>query len=320
MSAAVHGVDAVGKAEDGLGKAVIILEGDLSHGTVHHLGNIDGAGMAHRPVAVKVTDKAGNAPLKVEGPLAIFTFIENGYFQLFIEVSHLPQALADGAEIVGSLAEYLLIGKEGNGGAGIVSLTNLGHLSLGHTLLIFLLVYLAVTPDVNAAPGGEGVDHRSAHAVQATGHLVSLPTEFRPGVQRGHHRLQRRQVGGGVNLYRNTAPVIFNPDGTILLKGDYNLVTAPGHGFVNAVIGNLIDQVVQSALVSTANVHARSQAHRLPSPQHMDILGGILGVIVRRLFRRLFLTRHRFLLPANSSNWMKTGGGTERRQWKQGSF
>ena len=65
----------------------------------------------------------------------------------------------------------------------------------------------------------------------------------------------------------------------ILIDGDGNAVAAAGHGLVNAIVGNLVDQMVQSALVGAADVHSGTAAHRLPSAQDLDVFGGIFIII-----------------------------------------
>ena len=58
---------------------------------------------------------------------------------------------------------------------------------------------------------------------------------------------------------------------------DGDAVAEAGHGLVDAVIDDLINQVVQAALVGRADVHAGALAHGLQPFQHLDIGGGILG-------------------------------------------
>ena len=78
-----------------------------------------------------------------------------------------------------------------------------------------------------------------------------------------------------MNVHRNATTVIFNRDDTILLKVYDNFRAAASHRFIDAVIGNLVDQMVKSTLVSTANIHAGPAAHCLPSSQYLDIISRI---------------------------------------------
>src|SRR4030042_6618476 len=79
-----------------------------------------------------------------------------------------------------------------------------------------------------------------------------------------------------MNVYRDAAPVIHEAHGAIFFKGDDNTVAGAGHGFVDAVIGNFIKQVVESALVCAADVHAGTPPYSLPSSENLDIFGGVV--------------------------------------------
>ncbi|MBA7638778.1 hypothetical protein ES703_46434 [subsurface metagenome] len=81
-----------------------------------------------------------------------------------------------------------------------------------------------------------------------------------------------------MNIHGNAAPVVFHPDGAVLLKSNHDFSAATSHGFVNAIIDNFIDQMVQSTLVSTADIHAGSTAHCFPPAQNLNIIGGVLIV------------------------------------------
>jgi hypothetical protein len=78
-----------------------------------------------------------------------------------------------------------------------------------------------------------------------------------------------------VNLYGDTTPIIFNANGTIFLNSDHNFGAAASHGFINAIVGDFIDQMVQSPLVGAANIHTRSPAYGFPPAQDLDIPGGV---------------------------------------------
>ena len=47
----------------------------------------------------------------------------------------------------------------------------------------------------------------------------------------------------------------------------------PGQGFINGVVDDFVDQVVQSPLTSASDVHAGSLANRLKTFQDLDIAG-----------------------------------------------
>ena len=87
----------------------------------------------------------------------------------------------------GGVLEHLRVGFEGDPGAGDA----LGYRADALEVAVRvaapegLLVLLAVAAHIDGKPLGTGVDHRSAHAVQAAGHLVAgiLAAELAAGVQ-----------------------------------------------------------------------------------------------------------------------------------------
>ena len=141
------------------------------------------------------------------------------------------------------------------------------------------MVYLTVTLDINITPLGQGVDHRSADAMQAAGYHVGLAAEFSPGMKHGHYRFQGGYLGGGMNIYRDTAPVIRDAYGIILINCHNDTIAATGHGFIDAVISNLVYQVMKPALVGTPDVHAGTAPYGFTSTQYLDILSGIIVII-----------------------------------------
>ncbi len=190
MGAAVHSVNAVGEAKSRFTKAIVILEGDLNHRVVCLTGDIDRYRMTYHPIAIEVADEAGNPPFKVESPFEVFGFVSKGYFHPFVEIGHLPQAFAYRVEIVADVAEYLPICKETGSGAVVIGFANLGYLSLGYPLLVFLMVDFTIAPDINTAPFGEGIDHRGPYAMQSTRYCIGLAAELGTGMQYGHHCFQ----------------------------------------------------------------------------------------------------------------------------------
>jgi len=149
MCPPVYRIDTVSKAVNGLGEAFIVLKRNFNNGAVCRFGDVDRSAMADSAVAVQVPNKASDSTLEEEGLFAVAPFVLKAYFQSLVQVGHLSQVLAHAVKIVGDFAEYLLIGKKGNCRASITGLTNLSNLSLGYTLPVFLLIQLAITPDIS---------------------------------------------------------------------------------------------------------------------------------------------------------------------------
>ena len=115
MTAAVYGIDAVGKAKCRFGKAVIVLQGYLYNGAVHCAGYVDGLAIEDLPVLIEPADKASYTTFKEECCLLVSSLIFEAYFQVLVQKSQLFEALADGIEVVVNLSEDFGVSQEGDG-------------------------------------------------------------------------------------------------------------------------------------------------------------------------------------------------------------
>ena len=134
--------------------------------------------------------------------------------------------------------------------------------------------------------GRQRVHHRDTHAVQTTGNGVAAATKLTASVQHGHDDLNSGLVLGGVLIHGNTAAIILYANSTISLDGHVNFGGVAGERFVDRVIYDLVDQVVQTALSGRANVHAGALANRFQTFQH-----GNIGCTVFMLLFRCILFR-----------------------------
>ena len=67
-----------------------------------------------------------------------------------------------------------------------------------------------------------------------------------------------------MHVNRDAAPVIAHRDGAIGVERDINQVAMAGEGFVNGVIHDLVDHVMQAGpVIGVADIHARALAHRI---------------------------------------------------------
>ena len=87
-----------------------------------------------------------------------------------------------------------------------------------------------------------------------------------------HYDLKGRFVLLGVHVNRDTAAVILNGYGTVLIDGYLDVCAVAGHGLVDRVIDYLIYQVVQTLFTDVTNIHCRAFAHCLETLQHLNVL------------------------------------------------
>ncbi len=137
--------------------------------------------------------------------------------------------------------------------------------------------------------------------MQAAGDFVAAAAELAAGMQHRHHRFERGAAGLGVLVHRDAAPAVGDDHPAVRLQGDVDAVAVAGHPLVDAVVDDLVDEVVQAAVVGAADVHAGAAAHGLQPLQHLDVGGVIRAVHGARagklINHALALVPTRFRLP-----------------------
>ena len=168
-------------------------------------------------------------------------------------------------------------GLEAQRGAALVRIFQLLERIQRLAQRVFLLVVVAVAPDIQPQVLGQGVDHRHADAVQAAGNLVAVVVELAARVQHGEDHLGRRDAFFLVDVDRDAAAVVRHRDRAVLVQDDVDLGGVAGEGLVDRVVDHLEHHVVQAgAVVHVADVHARTLAHGLQTAQNGD-LAGVVG-------------------------------------------
>ncbi len=116
--------------------------------------------------------------------------------------------------------------------------------------------------------------------MQAARHLVGVLVEFSASMELGHDDL-----GGGhaltlVDVGRDAAAVIAHGAGAIRIECDDDGFGIAGERFVDRVVDDLVDHVVQAgAVVGVADIHARPLAHGIEPLEHLDRFRVVVGRI-----------------------------------------
>ena len=222
-------------------------------------------------VAVQVPDEGLEAALEVERPLAIDPLVDERDPDALRQIRRLAQALADGLERELGRLEHVGVGAEA--GASCPRRSPCGPIfltaGLGLAALVLLRPDVAVTSGFDAHPRGQGVDHADADAVEAAGDLVAAAAELAAGVEHGMDDFQR-VLAGGVLADRDAAAVVDDGDDTVGLDRDLDGRRLARHRFVDRVVDDLPDEVVQAADIGRADVHARALAHSLQAFEDLD--------------------------------------------------
>ncbi len=116
---------------------------------------------------------------------------------------------------------------------------------------------MAVAAHVDGQPLRAGVDDGRADAVQTAGHLVAgvLAAELAAGVQDGIDDGDGGQTGIGLDVHGDAAAVVGDLN-DVILDLDLNVVAVAGQRFVDGVVHDLVDQMMQAALTGGADIHA----------------------------------------------------------------
>ena len=227
--------------------------------------------------------------------LAVGPLVHEADLEALVEERHHLQPLHHrlGPEL--DLLEDRRVGPEGHGGAGPPPGCLAGDLELAHRLAAVLElqdVVVTVAVDLQHQPGGQGVDHRDAHAVETARHLVAPAlAELAAGVEHGEHHLGRRlsvlllHGSGG-----DASPVVGYPYPAVGQEGDVDLRAVTGHGLVHRIVDDLPHQMVQPGGPGRSDVHARAFPHRLQTLQHGDVVRVVGRPILAAVV--LFFQRH----------------------------
>ncbi len=81
-------------------------------------------------------------------------------------------------------------------------------------------------------------------------------------------------------LHGDAAPVIFYDDRTIGVDNNGDGVGDTRHDFVDAVIDDFLDEMVQTTLICGADIHAGAYTHGLQAFENLDVLFAVAAVAV----------------------------------------
>ncbi len=156
------------------------------------------------------------------------------------------------------------------------------HFQLRYSFSAFksLEINLPVFKDFHFQPFREGVNNGCTHAVQTAGNFIAAAAEFSSRVQNCENHSHGRDTDLMVDADRDSAPVIGNADDVARKNLDVNFVAVSGHRFVDCIVNNLINEVVQAARPCRANIHSGAFAHGFQPFQNLYLT---FIVIVSRL-------------------------------------
>jgi hypothetical protein len=170
--------------------------------------------------------------------------------------------------------------------APVIDWSKIDQRGLGYAAAITLAPQPSAARYLDLEPIGESVDDADADAVQAAGGPVCITTELAPGVQGRQDDLEGGFVGKTrMRIDRDTPAVVADCDPVLNRKLDFDTGSMPGDGLVHGVVENLGDEVMQAALIGSADIHAGAAANRFQPFEYLYVFRGIVrfGLRGRRI-------------------------------------
>ena len=119
------------------------------------------------------------------------------------------------------------------------------------------MINLAIPRDLGLEPFRERICALRADAVQSARILICALSEFSAGMQICQHQLDSRHLPFRMNIDRNTAAVVAHRDRSVDVNSHFDLGAKSCEMFVDRVIENFVNQVMQSAFVRISDEHSR---------------------------------------------------------------
>ncbi len=222
MGAAVHGVDAVSVAQDGLVVAIVMLHRDLDADVFLGVFEVDRHKVESLAGRVELLNVSRDASLEVEGVGFAGALILDDDGKALVEVGKFLEAPGDGLVAEFHTVEDGSVGLEFHKSARRSGCANYLKLGRRQAALVTLEVFVAVARNRYFEPLGKGIGTGDADAVKAAGDFVGAAAELGTCVQLGHNDLDRRALELGMDIYGDTAAVVLDRSDIVLVDSDDN--------------------------------------------------------------------------------------------------
>src|SRR5207302_7652121 len=124
-------------------------------------------------------------------------------------------------------------------------------------------------------------DGLGAHPVQTGRHLVRALVELGPGAHGRQDDFERGPLGFGVFLDGDAPAVVGNAGTAVHVDFDMNVLAVAGEGLVDAVVDQLVDQVVQAVDAGVADIDAGPAADVGRVAQNLNVVFAVVAVAGR---------------------------------------
>jgi len=95
-------------------------------------------------------------------------------------------------------------------------------------------------------------------------------------VEHGHGDFDAGFLFFGMEVNREAPAIVFDGDGTVFIENAVYFSAVTGEDLINAVVGYLNKEMVESPSAGGADIHRRPLADGIQAFEHLDIFGLIL--------------------------------------------
>ena len=259
MSTAFFSIDVVYIGKDIFTVGITVLHSNFYDDTVLFAFQINRLSVNFIFVVVNVIYKFNDTATKVEGfSFTVFTFITQSNGNTFIKERQLTNTHTQSFVAVNKFGENGSVRFEVNGSTGFVRIAF--YIKLGSSFALFESNAIAFTTTTNFYIHAfrKCVYAGYTYTVQTTGNFITAITKFTTSVENSHNNFNCRLTFFFHHINRNTTTIIAYGN-TVISVDDYaNVVTESSQSFVDTVIDNFINQMMQTTSRGTANIHCGS--------------------------------------------------------------
>ncbi len=275
-------MDVVGVRKRCVAETVVVLQRNLDidrplrrgHFSMH----VEGTFVNWPLGAVQVPDERDDPTFEVERHLLVCALVNQGELEALGEICRFTEPVSDRLElIIMSILEDLGISKKTRR-RSVRALQRLSdHVDWrgrkSATVFLAIDAGVALLDDFYRCPLRKRVDNGSAYAVQPARHLVPSATELPAGVERRHDHFERGFIGLLVGVNRDATAIVDNGHDVVGTDSANDMIAVAGQGFIDGVVDDLANEMMEPSLIGVADVHAWSPTNTLESLKDLNLIG-----------------------------------------------
>ena len=275
MTTAVLGVDVIRKGHDTLVVAVIVLQCNFRKGIIQSSRNIDNFSDCFiTSDTVDMLHKLTNTALIVQNFRLHFlriSGIRNYNPDSGIQESLFSHAFEKDFIVIASCLKDFGICLESNHRTSFCGLVNDFQWLFVFATVKMLEVDIFTVFDGNFQPFRKCIHDRCADTMQTAGNLITATAKLTAGMKDSINDCCRRNALSGVNSCRNPSTVIRDTDDIIRENFNLDFCAVPCQCFINGIVHNLIDQMMQTINTGRADIHTWTDTNRLKTFQDLNL-------------------------------------------------